>query len=837
MTSSVPQPWGQPQPPDGGGQGGPEPVSEQAAGSGPADLTYGQVVGGYQGPEPPPCPHGHLEPPPGGDPLVARYGLGAAALRYASLGLPVLKLKEGTKRPDTEHGFKDATTSREVITSPDWWGGNPVLNLGIDTEGLLLIDLDRKNGADGAASLRSWLAENGLTLPEVVPWEDTPSYGAHLWLRLNGRQVQSRAGVLPGVDIRSSGGYVAAWPSGIRMRHTDPREPPRRARPEDYHYGTYHWHGCPCQAPEAPADLLDALEQLRGSSSGGGGGGGGGGSWNGLAELPPTEVLAERGVDTPQDVNLARLAARLCREHMTWEQAYPVLRRVADISARTDPWLDLDLRRKFDSAGAKGFDQPAQLPEGAMEAMSQPEPPQPPAAAMVPAAVQGVVVPRPDVIDRRGGLLADKAASWVMGQGPLRYGIDNQLWAYDHGVWLPGEDPAADIVHARITSLLGNKYRQGHGTNIKDMIRAQVGVLHCDPVPELINFRNGLLSWREGELRPHSPDVLSTVQLTVNWNPAAVCPEFDKFLASALVPGAPGAPGSPPAPGDVDRMWETIGYLLLSGNPLHKIFLLLGRGFNGKGVLLRVLTALLGQASVSSVSLHSLAEERFTRVNLLGKLANICGDLDATYIERTGLVKQLTGEDLITAEHKFRKPTQFTCWAVPLFSANEMPTSSDTSLGWRRRWEVFTFPNVFPDNPALEPALQQPGELEGIAAHAVRSLRQLMGRNPPEFTRTAAGDAAKADFAIHQDPLAGWLYEETWTQQGAWADRRTAYASFKAWRESSGSKYPLTKQKFYGLMRERFSETKRGGWDGYEGLLLRALGGGILQYPEGGLHG
>jgi hypothetical protein len=128
----------------------------------------------------------------------------------------------------------------------------------------------------------------------------------------DGRVVQSRARVLPGVDIRADGGYVAAWPSGIRMRYTDPHEEGRRARRSDYYFGQYHWHGCPCQAPEAPAQLLDALEQLHGTSTGNGGGGVG---WNGsLPELPPTEVLAGRGVDHPHDVNLSRLAARLCAQ-------------------------------------------------------------------------------------------------------------------------------------------------------------------------------------------------------------------------------------------------------------------------------------------------------------------------------------------------------------------------------------------------------------------------------------------------------------------------------------------------------------------------------------------
>ena len=180
-------------------------------------------------------------------------------------------------------------------------------------------------------------------------------------------------------------------------------------------------------------------------------------------------------------------------------------------------------------------------------------------------------------------------------------------------------------------------------------------------------------------------------------------------------------------------MWEVIGYTLMSGNPLHKMILLYGHGFNGKGVLMRVLTAVLGEGSVSSVSLHSLAEERFTRIRLLGKIANICGDIDASYIERTGLLKQATGEDLITAEHKFRKAAQFTSWAVPWFSANEIPASSDTSQGWLKRWEAFAFPNAFAPDPGYEATLKTAAELEGIAANGVKALRALMGRTPPAF--------------------------------------------------------------------------------------------------------
>ena len=433
-----------------------------------------------------------------------------------------------------------------------------------------------------------------------------------------------------------------------------------------------------------------------------------------------------------------------------------------------------------------------------------------------PAELTGTVVSQPRVVHPKTGLDALTSARWVMGRGPLRYGADHQLWAYQGGVWVPGEDPARDLVHQRIAYLLGRDFRQAHESNTKEMIRAYVPYMDCGPVPEIINFRDGLLHWRQGDkLHPHDPAVLSTVQLAVNWNPAAQCPLFDRFLAGVL------------APGDVNRMWEVIGYLMMSGNPLHKMILLYGRGFNGKGVLLRVLTALLGSGNVSSVSLHALADNRFAPIRLLGKIANICGDIDATYIERTGLLKQLTGEDEIDGEHKFRKGTKFTSWAVPWFSANEIPASSDTSYGWRERWEPFSFPNTFAHDPRLEPALRQPGELEGIAANGVKALRVLMARTPPALQRTAAGDAAKAEFTSHQDPLYGWVSEEALAVPSAWTDQRTAFASYKLWCETAGIRLPLAKLKFYKLMREHYGVTSHHGWPGFAGLQLKPAGGGF----------
>lgn len=117
---------------------------------------------------------------------------------------------------------------------------------------------------------------------------------------------------------------------------------------------------------------------------------------------------------------------------------------------------------------------------------------------------------------------------------------------------------------------------------------------------DVINFTNGLLSWRKGELRPHDPAVLSTWQLPVPYDPTTDCPRFREFLAQVLPPDMVE---------EVDGVapWqEDLGYLLLPGNPLHIAFLLRGSGRNGKGVWMAVVDALVGRDAVSTLSLEDM---------------------------------------------------------------------------------------------------------------------------------------------------------------------------------------------------------------------------------------
>lgn len=195
-----------------------------------------------------------------GDAGFARLGLGAYAARYQQAGYAVLALEVAGKRPHWrfEQGVSWATAYPEVLDAV--WGRHPDAGVGVATgqrSRLVVIDIDVKGREDGMAAFGSWLmAQHGQPPLPVDVMTSTPSGGRHIWLRTPpGVVVPGRIGILPGVDIKASGGYVAVPPTRIWVSGSDGkvRLP-------------YRWiSGCPCSVPMAPPWLLDWISTAVGT--------------------------------------------------------------------------------------------------------------------------------------------------------------------------------------------------------------------------------------------------------------------------------------------------------------------------------------------------------------------------------------------------------------------------------------------------------------------------------------------------------------------------------------------------------------------------------------------
>lgn len=141
------------------------------------------------------------------------------ALNYVKKGFKVFPLKPNTKGEQVLESWKyESTTNLNQIDY--WWNKNPNYNIGLVTgNGLLVIDIDVKNGKDGLQSIK----KHGKGLPATAIIK-TPSGGYHLYYHVN-KTISNRVNLYDGIDIRGDGGYVLGIGSktdkGIYMLYKD----------------------------------------------------------------------------------------------------------------------------------------------------------------------------------------------------------------------------------------------------------------------------------------------------------------------------------------------------------------------------------------------------------------------------------------------------------------------------------------------------------------------------------------------------------------------------------------------------------------------------------------
>ena len=314
--------------------------------------------------------------------------------------------------------------------------------------------------------------------------------------------------------------------------------------------------------------------------------------------------------------------------------------------------------------------------------------------------------------DPQGGFQVEVARQIIDRIGPIAVDPTGYLWTYDSGVYSVDDD----IVLKRLYRMLGNRFTSGILTNVKLAVKASAPLIDLTrpPSPGVMNFTNGTLEWRHTDnLERHNPKMLETTQFPYAWKPDATCPRFDNWLETMLEPD------------QVSLAWKILGYMMLSGNPLQIAVMLYGKGSNGKSTFAHVIERLVGVNNTSAVPLKDF-NERFATSAMIGKIANVVGDIDFDYQVSTAAIKQATGADAMQFERKNRDAFRAVLWSTNLFSANRIPGTNDGSEGYAERWIPMHFKRKAAEHRIegfSEEGLWE--EIPGIAAKAVRALRTL----------------------------------------------------------------------------------------------------------------
>lgn len=263
--------------------------------------------------------------------------------------------------------------------------------------------------------------------------------------------------------------------------------------------------------------------------------------------------------------------------------------------------------------------------------------------------------------------------------------IKSEVWHYKDGIYVPN---GKSLIKETTREILGEMYTPQRVNKVIVKVEADTQIEHDDffgnETIDEIPIQNGILNIFTKEISEFTPKKIFFNKLPVNYDADAKCDNIRKFFSDVLKDE-----------GDTKVMFELIGYCLMKEYRFEKAFMFVGNGRNGKGKTLSLIKRFLGIENCSSIPLAQINSGSTSVCELHGRLANIAGDLSNIDLKDTGMFKQITGRDLITAKRKYLRDLFFENYAKVVFACNDLPKVYDLSDGFWSRWMLFEFPYKF----------------------------------------------------------------------------------------------------------------------------------------------
>jgi len=177
----------------------------------------------------------------------------------------------------------------------------------------------------------------------------------------------------------------------------------------------------------------------------------------------------------------------------------------------------------------------------------------------------------------------------------------------------------------------------------------------------------------------------------------------------------------------VKTLYEILAYCLIPNYPLHRIFCFIGSGMNGKSKYLELLRNFIGNNNCCSTELDTLLNSKFEVFRLYKKLVCQMGETNFNEMNKTSVLKKLSGGDLIGFEKKRCDPFEDNNYAKIIISTNNLPTTSDKTIGFYRRWLIIDFPNQFSEKKDILDDIPEE-EYECLAVKCIATLKEVMDR-------------------------------------------------------------------------------------------------------------
>ena len=333
-----------------------------------------------------------------------------------------------------------------------------------------------------------------------------------------------------------------------------------------------------------------------------------------------------------------------------------------------------------------------------------------------------------------------------------------------------------------------------------------VGQEALNSIEDLINFSNGLLriTANSSDLVPHSPEVLSTIQIPCEWTGKETpTPVFDRYMYTLT---------------DGDKaieqlLLEFIGVCIsnIKGWRMKKALFLVGDGDTGKSQLKSLVERLLGKGNFIGIDLKEI-EARFGTGAVYGTRLAGSSDMSFLSVDELKTFKKITGGDSLYAEFKGQQAFEFTYNGLLWFGMNRLPKFGGDDGKWvYDRIMVVRCPNVIPKDKQDKTLLDKMySERDGIVYKAVKALQQVVA-NGYRFSEPNSVSKARDTYMSENNTVISF-YNECLTERthGKIEDSCSTgriYKVYKAWCYDNNNGYAKTAGDFRKTLADHLNTT------------------------------
>ena len=690
----------------------------------------------------------------------------AIAKEYTDRGWHVFPVDD-QKRPRTKNGFKDASLDTSPFTPGD--------GIGIATgqvSGLVIVDLDEKNGKHGIQAFKDLMAGHPKIITRTVK---TPTGGAHLYFKHSGPLKTRIDHPTPGIDFKANGGYIVAPPSVVKS-------------------GDFYTVVCDIEPVELPEWLKDVMTAP------------------GRDERPGQPYTAPAAIPSGRrNDSLYRLACSVAAKGIGDNAVLAAV--MSENRQKCQPPLDDDEVRT--------------LVQSACE-FNKKNPPTPKIPSVYSISDSGA---GPGLTELAAAdLFVEKLA------GGCLYNISTGKWHVWNGkVWRADDrnlvkNRCRTFVKSLYADLgnidgrsdraeyLGDVEKLNTRRGIENIVTLAAFQLtkrseDFDSNPHILNLQNGTIEFTQTgtTFRQHRKEDMCSFIGGCEYHPDEPVPEIWINHAHKIASEDP----------DLARTHQTMfGYCLEGGNPQEKIVIAYGAGRNGKSVTFRTFSRILGGYAVNVNPLtlmetgnKTTSPERLKMRNarlIIAQEPNKQSDdqhRKDTSVLDSGFLKAASGKDPVAARSLYSNTVEeFTVSGVVVLSTNPLPTVNDRSVAFWDRLVLLPFDHYFrPEERDSHIENKFNTALPGILNWFVQGWENYRKTGTIELCETAK--IVLNEYRCADDEYATFLSDCVEIQKGAESRAIDLFNEYESWSKSRSRQ--VRNQKLFGMdMASRFSKRR-----------------------------